>query len=226
MGTQRRRLAPALRVAQILDAALQEFSASGYAGARMDDIALRAGLSKGGLYAHFSSKEAVFEALIARHLSPAPLDVEAVVDGASSTRDLAERIVDQLYVSLANPAMISAMRLLLAESARVPQLAARWRRETTDAQQACLARLLERARARAVRGRRGAGTSLAAVVAHRAYHGGLHPARAPGAHRHGCPQARPCGADRRTAGSGRRASRRASADWRPVDESALGLTPS
>ena len=123
MGTQRRRLAPALRVAQILDAALQEFSASGYAGARMDDIALRAGLSKGGLYAHFSSKEAVFEALIARHLSPAPLDVEAVVDGASSTRDLAERIVDQLYVSLANPAMISAMRLLLAESARVPQLA-------------------------------------------------------------------------------------------------------
>ena len=148
MGTQRRRLAPALRVAQILDAALQEFSASGYAGARMDDIALRAGLSKGGLYAHFSSKEAVFEALIARHLSPAPLDVEAVVDGASSTRDLAERIVDQLYVSLANPAMISAMRLLLAESARVPQLAARWRRETTDAQQACLARLLERARAR------------------------------------------------------------------------------
>lgn len=148
MGTQRRRLAPALRVAQILDAALQEFSASGYAGARMDDIALRAGLSKGGLYAHFSSKEAVFEALIARHLSPAPLDVEAVVNGASSTRDLAERIVDQLYVSLANPAMISAMRLLLAESARVPQLAARWRRETTDAQQACLACLLERARAR------------------------------------------------------------------------------
>ena len=103
---------------------------------------------QGGLYAHFSSKEAVFEALIARHLSPAPLDVEAVVDGASSTRDLAERIVDQLYVSLANPAMISAMRLLLAESARVPQLAARWRRETTDAQQACLARLLEQARAR------------------------------------------------------------------------------
>ena len=69
MGTQRRRLAPALRVAQILDAALQEFSASGYAGARMDDIALRAEPVKGGLYAHFSSKEAVFEALIARHLS-------------------------------------------------------------------------------------------------------------------------------------------------------------
>ena len=224
MGTQRRRLAPALRVAQILDAALQEFSASGYAGARMDDIALRAGLSKGGLYAHFSSKEAVFEALIARHLSPAPLDVEAVVDGASSTRDLAERIVDQLYVSLANPAMISAMRLLLAESARVPQLAALAARD--HRRPAGLPGAPAGARARGLRGRRGAGTSLAAVVAHRAYHGGLHPARAPGAHRHGCPQARPCGADRRTAGSGRRASRRASADWRPVDESAPGLTPS
>ena len=53
-----------MRVGQILDAALQEFSAAGYAGARMDDIAARAGLSKGGLYAHFASKEEVFEALL------------------------------------------------------------------------------------------------------------------------------------------------------------------
>ena len=69
MGTQRRRLAPALRVAQILDAALQEFSASGYAGARMDDIALRAGLSRAGCMRISPAREAVFEALIARHLS-------------------------------------------------------------------------------------------------------------------------------------------------------------
>ena len=110
----------------------------------MDDIALRAGLSKGGLYAHFSSKEAVFEALIARHLSPAPLDVEAVVDGASSTRDLAERIVDQLYVSRPihdqRHAAVAGRKRPRAAAGRA--LAAR----TTDAQQACLARLLERAR--------------------------------------------------------------------------------
>ena len=133
MSTQRLRLPPTVRVGQILDAALQEFSAAGYAGARMDDIALRAGLSKGGLYAHFASKEEVFE-------------------GSASPRHLAERLVNHLYASLANPAMIAAMRLLLAESLRVPHLARRWREQTADAHQADIAQLLELARARGLCG--------------------------------------------------------------------------
>lgn len=148
MDRQRSRLPPAVRVGQILDAALHEFSLAGYAGTRMDDIALRAGLSKGGLYAHFVSKEAVFEALLARHLSPSRLDIETIVDGAATPQDLAERIADHLYLSLANPAMVCTMRLLLAESGRVPHLAARWRQETAEVHQADLGRLLARAHAR------------------------------------------------------------------------------
>ncbi|AHC49876.1 hypothetical protein AX27061_5421 [Achromobacter xylosoxidans NBRC 15126 = ATCC 27061] len=141
-----------MRVGQILDAALQEFSAAGYTGARMDDIALRAGLSKGGLYAHFASKEEVFEALLARYLCPPRLDARALVEGSTTPRHLAERLVNHLYASLANPAMISAMRLLLAESLRVPHLARRWREQTADAHQADIAQLLELARARGLCG--------------------------------------------------------------------------
>lgn len=152
MSVQRRRLPPAVRVGQILDAALQEFSQAGYAGARMDDIAERAGLSKGGLYAHFTSKEAVFEALLARHLNPARLDVEAVVDGAASTRHLAERIVIHLYASLGDPAVAATLRLLLAESGRVPQVAARWRRDAAHAYQADIGRVLARATRRGLCG--------------------------------------------------------------------------
>ncbi|AMG44889.1 TetR/AcrR family transcriptional regulator [Achromobacter ruhlandii] len=152
MSTQRLRLPPTVRVGQILDAALQEFSAAGYAGARMDDIALRAGLSKGGLYAHFASKEEVFEALLARYLCPPRLDARSLVEGSSSPRHLAERLVNHLYASLANPAMIAAMRLLLAESLRVPHLARRWREQTADAHQADIAQLLELARARGLCG--------------------------------------------------------------------------
>lgn len=152
MSTQRLRLPPTVRVGQILDAALQEFSAAGYAGARMDDIALRAGLSKGGLYAHFASKEEVFEALLARYLCPPRLDARALVEGSASPRHLAERLVNHLYASLANPAMIAAMRLLLAESLRVPHLARRWREQTVDAHQADIAQLLELARARGLCG--------------------------------------------------------------------------
>ena len=148
MDRQRSRLPPAVRAGQILDAALQEFSQAGYAGARMDDIALRAGLSKGGLYAHFPSKEAVFVALLERNLSPSRLDIEAILDAATTARDLAEGIADHLHRSLANPAMVSTMRLLLAESGRVPYVAARWRQETAAANLADLGRLLALARQR------------------------------------------------------------------------------
>ncbi|MGE8567183.1 MAG: TetR family transcriptional regulator [Achromobacter sp.] len=148
MSTQRQRLPPAVRVGQILHAALQEFSAAGYEGARMQDIARRAGLSKGGLYAHFSSKEDVFRALLEQHLTPARLDARAMVDGSRTVRHLAERLVDHLYASLANPAMIATMRLLLAESARVPHLARRWRQETANACQTDIANLLVLARER------------------------------------------------------------------------------
>ena len=61
----RQRLSPDERIPQILDAALAEFTRCGFAAARMDDIAARCGLSKGGLYAHFGAKEALFDALAA-----------------------------------------------------------------------------------------------------------------------------------------------------------------
>ncbi|AOK51042.1 TetR family transcriptional regulator [Burkholderia sp. MSMB617WGS] len=64
------RLPADVRIHQILDAALAEFSASGFVGARIDDIAARAGMSKGGVYTHFGSKDEIFEALLERSLMP------------------------------------------------------------------------------------------------------------------------------------------------------------
>src|SRR5246127_5232058 len=51
------------RAPEILDAALACFSERGFAATRMDDIAARAGISKGTIYLYFDSKEAVFKAL-------------------------------------------------------------------------------------------------------------------------------------------------------------------
>jgi len=50
--------------ARILEAAMEVFGERGYAAASMDEIARRAGNSKGGVYFHFPSKQAIFEALI------------------------------------------------------------------------------------------------------------------------------------------------------------------
>ena len=47
------------RMAAIIEAALSEFLEKGYETATMESIALRAGLSKGGLYHHFGSKDEI-----------------------------------------------------------------------------------------------------------------------------------------------------------------------
>ncbi|OZI43585.1 TetR family transcriptional regulator [Bordetella genomosp. 5] len=148
----RRRLPPALRIHQILDAALVQFAEGGYAETRMDDIARRAGLSKGGLYAHFRSKERVFEALLERGLAPLPLDVAALVDFAPDLRTLIERFLAQVYEWIGQPDRIRVLRLLLTESQRVPELVQRWREEAVAQHLRAVTDMLRRARERGLCG--------------------------------------------------------------------------
>jgi AcrR family transcriptional regulator len=63
MKSQRWQRRKHARIPEILDAALGCFAEKGFAGTRMDDIAARAGISKGTIYLYFDSKEAVFKAL-------------------------------------------------------------------------------------------------------------------------------------------------------------------
>jgi AcrR family transcriptional regulator len=52
------------RPSEILEAALAVFAEKGFASARMDDIAARAGVTKGTIYLYFDSKESLFKALL------------------------------------------------------------------------------------------------------------------------------------------------------------------
>jgi AcrR family transcriptional regulator len=62
----RRRLPRAAREQQLLDVAEQVFAEQGYSAASMDDIAIRAGVTKPVLYSHFGSKEGLVVACVAR----------------------------------------------------------------------------------------------------------------------------------------------------------------
>ena len=54
------------KINQILDAALQVFAKSGFSDARMDDIVKESGISKGGLYWYFKSKDQLIFAVLNR----------------------------------------------------------------------------------------------------------------------------------------------------------------
>lgn len=61
-----RKLPQDVRMQQILNAARSCFLEDGYYQTRVEDIAGRAGLSKGGVYFHFRSKREIFHALVER----------------------------------------------------------------------------------------------------------------------------------------------------------------
>ncbi|MHB1486131.1 MAG: TetR/AcrR family transcriptional regulator [Acidimicrobiales bacterium] len=62
----RQRLSREDRRNKILEAATEVFGRLGFEFTRMEDVAKAAGIAKGLLYKHFSSKDALFEALIDR----------------------------------------------------------------------------------------------------------------------------------------------------------------
>ena len=63
--------------ARILEAALKNFSESGYDAASVDDICAEAGVSKGAFYHHFPSKQAVFLTLLNEWLKTVDASLEA-----------------------------------------------------------------------------------------------------------------------------------------------------
>jgi AcrR family transcriptional regulator len=85
----RTRLPRRIRRAQLLEAAQQAFVAQGYHYAAMDEIALRAGVSKPVLYQHFPGKLELYLALLDQHCE----SLVAAIEGAlSSTTDNRQRV--------------------------------------------------------------------------------------------------------------------------------------
>jgi len=104
----------------ILDAALQEFSAQGYDGASMSSIAGRAGVSKPTLYQYFGDKEALFTAVLQEGCEHIITPLSAP-DGKLVDRLWSFSWVYADFVLRAD--MLSLARLVLGEASRRPQIA-------------------------------------------------------------------------------------------------------
>jgi TetR/AcrR family transcriptional regulator len=77
---------------KILDAALDEFSESGLAGARVDSIAAKAGINKAMIYYHFISKEALYDHILRTRLKAAVADLSAEVTETMKLEDVLRTI--------------------------------------------------------------------------------------------------------------------------------------
>jgi AcrR family transcriptional regulator len=111
------------RPAEITEAALAAFAEKGYAATKVDEVAKRAGVSKGLLYLYFKTKEDLFKAVIRSFLSP---KIDALISNIEETNLSAEEFVRGPFLAFAkslpnSPARV-LVRLMIAEGPKHPDL--------------------------------------------------------------------------------------------------------
>jgi TetR/AcrR family transcriptional regulator len=84
---------------KVLDAAVDEFIEHGFSGARVDRIALRAGINKAMIYYYFSSKEKLYQAVIDEHVNRLGAEVQMRIEEAA---DLEESLlgISRIYMKI------------------------------------------------------------------------------------------------------------------------------
>ena len=123
------RRTPEARRTAILDAALEEFSARGFEGARLDDVAKRAGVAKGTIYLYFADKEALFQDLVRSMVHPVVGALEHMREVDIPARMLVEGMLDMFVREIFGTRRKDMIRLILTEGPRFPKLAEFYHRE-------------------------------------------------------------------------------------------------
>jgi len=112
------------RPQELLEAALAVFEEKGFAGSRTEDVAQRAGVSKGTLYLYYPSKAELFKAVVRHNLSSLIAEGEEIAgkhEGSSS--ELLSRLLQTWWERLGNTPAAGIHKIVLAEVRNFPELA-------------------------------------------------------------------------------------------------------
>ncbi len=137
------RRCPADRPEQIIKAALEVFGECGLANARLQDIAERAGVSKGTIYLYFPNKEELFREMI-RQTAVAAIEraEQANVPGTPTNQLLA--FMRGYWAFVRSPVFITIYRLVLGELHQFPDLAKFYAHEVVARGQKLMAGIISR----------------------------------------------------------------------------------
>ncbi|QOG16752.1 TetR/AcrR family transcriptional regulator [Bradyrhizobium sp. SEMIA] len=131
------------RRAAIVEAAMEEFIARGFAATRLDDIAKRAGVAKGTIYLHFKDKESMFEELVRIVIVPVVARLTELPPPAGSVRDLVEAFARNFLKEVIGTRRGDLVRLIVAEGPRFPSVADFYYREVVSRGIATMRTLIE-----------------------------------------------------------------------------------
>jgi AcrR family transcriptional regulator len=100
---------------KLIEAAREEFQRHGFAGGRVDDVAIRAGMNKRLIYAHFESKAGLFDAVVADNVARVARDVPFTAG------DLPGYAVQLFDYWMANPVAVRLFAWRNIEESHAPQ---------------------------------------------------------------------------------------------------------
>jgi AcrR family transcriptional regulator len=137
------------RPGEICAAALEVFAEKGFAGAKLDEIARRAGVSKGTLYLYFKDKDELFRAVVRDTIGPdigSATAVAAISDPpfAQCVRMLLSRFAEITATVPVGP----VAKMVISESRNFPKLAKVWHDEVVSKAIELLVSIIEKAQQR------------------------------------------------------------------------------
>ncbi|MBC7682375.1 MAG: TetR/AcrR family transcriptional regulator [Ferruginibacter sp.] len=133
------------RPGELLAAALDLFVEKGFAATRVEEVAQRAGVSKGTLFLYFPSKEELFKAVVRQSLSARFFEWSAEVDDfTGSSADLLRHGMLSWWERVGNTQASGMTKLMLTEAHNFPEMAAFYQTEVALPYQGLIRRILQR----------------------------------------------------------------------------------
>ena len=148
-GAPKFRRRKADRPAEIVHAALAVFAEKGFAAAKLEDIARRAGVSKGAIYLYFETKEDIFRAVVGQAIAPNVGAVKAMAAAhPGPLADLLRGVTTHIAHVVSQTPLGGVLKMVVGESGNFPEIARVWHDELVSQALGAMATAIEAAQTR------------------------------------------------------------------------------
>jgi TetR/AcrR family transcriptional regulator len=142
---QKRERRKEARPGELLDAALALFVEKGFAATKAEEVAARAGVSKGTLFLYFESKEDLFKAVIRKNITHLfPTWNEAFTQFTGSSADMLRYAMTSWWENIGSTPASGIPKLVMSEAQNFPEIASFYQDEVILPGHALIRKILVR----------------------------------------------------------------------------------
>lgn len=133
------------RPAEILMAALSIFVSKGFVSTKIDEIADKAGVSKGTVYLYYASKEILFKEMVHELMVPRIKEVESYISSYQGSQgELLKVIIRQWWQTVKSSGLTGVPKLIISEADKFPDLTRFYVTEVIQRIQSILVKILNK----------------------------------------------------------------------------------